>query len=306
MRRQKIWEIAQQRSSPTSWADFKNLEKPDFFRIKKAADLFKKFKDLDTAKALKEALKPEYQKLDFDKVDRMMPYTFFVPKSKTTKYYQIALDPKYQTIDFDKADFVRKHLKKYDLHHSFGIKELVKQKNQNLNWHKVIRMIPYAKDLTRRGEIEEACKLEYQKLDFDKVDRMLPYAKTMTNHKYHQVKEALDQEYQTLDFDTVDYIYKLLLKTSSTPRQAAWDAVSKKYKDYDISRVQKVYEDLKKLFPNDPKIEAEKVVLEPWIQAKNIDSARIVQIFKDCKNNKNKNKLPCWVLKSNQLKKSDL
>jgi hypothetical protein len=101
----------------------------------------------------------------------------------------------------------------------------------------------------------------------------------------------LDQKYQTFDFDTVDYIYKLLLKTSSTPQQAAWDAVSKKYKNYDISRVQKAFEDLKELFPNDPKIEAEKVVLEPWIQSKNIDSTKIVQIFKDCKNNKNKNKL---------------
>jgi hypothetical protein len=127
---------------------FKNLEIPDFFRIMRATDFFKEHKGMRTEDALKEAMKKENQDLDFDQVFRALPYTRILMRPWFySGYYQVemAKQARFQKLNFDALDDVREILYKNSLLTNESIRLLTLPENQDMDWKKVVEMIPYAK-----------------------------------------------------------------------------------------------------------------------------------------------------------------
>lgn len=209
---------------------FGNLENPDFFRIMRATDFFKEYESLDTVNALKKAMKDKYQDLDFDQVHRALSYTRILKEPVGIyeriyiNHYQVemAKQAQFQKLNFDPLDDVVAHLKKNSLLTRESIEILTRPENQDMDWKKVIEMIPYATKNMRptSNQIVMIFDRKYQQYDMKLVDWVYERLEQLAPNNLKNVDWALENwlEYfaNGLDLNKLDKIF-VKCKGASNP-----------------------------------------------------------------------------------------
>jgi hypothetical protein len=135
----------------------------NFFQVKQAADFLQKHEGFGIETSFEEALKPDYQDLDFDKAEQLIEITSELHDHRFDAVTK-ALRPEYQSLDVNKVGY---------------LSEITKQ------------MHDYKFDA-----IKEALRPEYKSLDVNKVKELIEITRKLHANEFDVINEALKPECQ--------------------------------------------------------------------------------------------------------------
>jgi len=202
MFQEAVWNLDALRSEDEKLEEvveqFEKLENPDFFRIWRAFEFFCQQEDMYFVNALKEAMKQKYQGMDFDQVHSALKYTEYLKKhsfwdhSGCASQAQMAKEAQFQILNFDDLDFVRAKLYKSSLLNRKSVEMLTRPENQDMDWDKVVQMIPFAM------KRHQAWFMDVNDYIGDRIDMIF------------------DRKYQELDMVLADFVHRRLEELDSS------------------------------------------------------------------------------------------
>lgn len=200
---------------------FQNLEKPDYFLTMRAAFFFKEHEGKTMLKALKQAMET-YQGVDFDQVERALSYTRILKEASgfsewwNLDYYQVEMAKQghLQHLNFDLLDDVARNLAKNFLLNRESLEILTDPKNQDMNWMRVIEMIPKVmaeKNLTTSQRIYMIFDRNHQYNDPRRYEWLFDILENLKqgNPQNRELSREDWVQCDDLDFKKVNSIYSI-------------------------------------------------------------------------------------------------
>merc|ERR1712098_32911 len=164
----------------------------------RAYEFFLEHENMTFVNALKEAMKQKYQGMDFDQVHSALKYTEYLKEFSLWHLFghpgpaQMAKEAQFQILNFDNLDFVRAKLYKNSLLNSKSVEMLTRPENQDMDWDKVVQMIPFAM------KRHQAWFMDVNDYIGDRIDMIF------------------DRKYQELDMVLADFVHRRLEELDSS------------------------------------------------------------------------------------------